>query len=116
MKGRTLWESLAGARKGKPSKYRNVPTEVDGIRFSSRAESRFYIALKAERSAGVVSYFLRQVPIHLPGDVRYVVDFLVFYPDGRARYVDVKGVQTAMFRRNKKQVEALYPIQIEVVK
>lgn len=98
------------------SKYAAQATEVDGIRFDSKAEARFYLQLKAQVEAGVVAYFLRQVPIHLPGRTRYVVDFLVFEASGRVRYIDVKGMETQTFRLKKRQVEDLYPIQIEVVK
>lgn len=98
------------------SKYAAQPTEVDGIRFDSKAEARFYLQLKAQVEAGEVAYFLRQVPIHLPGRTRYVVDFLVFEASGRVRYIDVKGMETQTFRLKKRQVEDLYPIQIEVVK
>jgi hypothetical protein len=44
------------------------------------------------------------------------VDFLVFDADGHVRFVDVKGMETPMFVLKKKQVEALYPFTIEVVK
>ena len=98
------------------SKYAAQPTEVDGIRFDSKAEARFYLQLKAQVEAGTVAYFLRQVAIHLPGRTRYVVDFLVFEASGRVRYIDVKGMETQTFRLKKRQVEDLYPIQIEVVK
>ena len=98
------------------SKYGAQPTVVDGIRFDSKAEARYYQRLQALVASGAVRYFLRQVSIYLPGKTRYVVDFLEFWADGRVRYVDVKGVQTAMFKTKKRQVEALYPIQIEIEK
>ena len=98
------------------SKYAAQPTEVDGIRFDSKAEARYYLQLKARVAAGEIRYFLRQVAIYLPGKTRYVVDFLEFWADGQVRYVDVKGVETQMFRLKKRQVEELYPITIEVEK
>lgn len=100
--------------KAKRNKYAAQPTEVDGIRFDSKAEARYYQQLKALVAAGEVAYFLRQVPLHLPGKTRYVVDFLEVWADGRIRFVDVKGIETAMFRMKKRQVEELYPIQIEI--
>lgn len=106
---------IPGAAKRR-SKYAAQPTEVDGIRFDSKAEARYYLELKARRAAGDVVYFLRQVSIHLPGRTRYVVDFLVFEASGRVRYIDVKGMETQTFRLKKRQVEELYPIEIEVVK
>ena len=102
--------------KAKRNKYGAKATAVDGIRFASKREAAYFTELKMLQGAGEILYFLRQVPIHLPGNVRYVVDFVIFYFDGNVRYVDVKGMETAMFKLKKRQVEALYPIQIEVVK
>lgn len=91
------------------SKYGNVKTERDGYTFDSAAEARYYDVLKAQERAGEVVGFLMQVPFRLPGNVRYVCDFLVFHADGRMSVVDVKGRETESFRAKKRQVEALYP-------
>lgn len=97
-------------------KYKAVATEVDGIRFSSKKEARYYGTLKLRVAAGEVVTFLRQVPFHLPGGVRYVCDFLEFRADGSVHFVDTKGMETAEFKAKKRMVEALYaPICIEVV-
>lgn len=101
--------------KKKPSKYRAIKTEVDGINFDSKKEARYYGELKLRIRAGEVKYFHMQVPIMLPGNVKYRVDFQEFHSDGSIHYVDVKGVETAVFKMKKKQVEALYPITIETV-
>lgn len=105
------------------SKYGAKPTEADGIRFDSKAEARYYLELKGRVEAGGVEFFFRQTPVHLPGNTRYVMDFLEFLPCTcggctcqRHRFVDVKGVETQTFRLKKRQVEDLYPIKIEVVK
>lgn len=105
--------AVRGPRRGK---YNAQPTVVDGIRFDSKAEARYYEQLKLRVAAGEVLYFHRQVRIELPGGVRYVVDFQEFHADGTTHYVDVKGVETPMFKTKKRQVEALYPIQIECVR
>lgn len=96
-------------------KFRAIPTELDGIKFASRAEARYYAQLKLRQAAGEVVFFLRQTPFHLPGGVKYVADFLEFHADGTCHVVDVKGMETAAFRAKRKQVEALYPVRIEVV-
>lgn len=90
------------------------PTEVDGIRFDSKKEARYFQKLRIREAAGEVLFFLRQVPFHLPGGVRYVVDFQEFHADGTVHFVDVKGMETPEFRAKKKQVEALFPITIEI--
>lgn len=84
----------------------------DGILFASRREMHGYEKLKLSVATGSVKYFLRQVPLHLPGNTKYTVDFLVFWADGRIEYQDYKGFRTKEFIRAKKQVEAIYPITI----
>jgi hypothetical protein len=96
-------------------KFHAVPTEADGIKFASKAEARYYQFLKARVAAGEVVFFLRQVPFHLPGGVKYVADFLTFDADGSCHVIDVKGMETAAFKAKRKQVEAMYPVKIEVV-
>lgn len=101
---------------GKPNKYHNNPTTVDGIRFDSKKEARYYEQLLIRVAAGEVSYFLMQVPLRLPGGSKYVVDFLVFFTDGRApEYIDVKGRETQVFRLKKREVEHHYPITVRCV-
>ena len=102
--------------KYKRHKFNAKPTKSDGIRFDSKLEARYYDQLKLRQRAGEVVFFMRQVPFHLPGGVRYVCDFQEFWSDGTVHFVDVKGMETSDFKMKKKQVEALYPIEIEVVK
>ena len=96
-------------------KYCNEPTYSNGTRFASKGEAALFDHLRLLQHAGEVLYFLRQVPIHLPGNVQYRVDFLVFWNDGRVRYLDFKGKLTPMFVLKQKQVQELYPIQIECI-
>jgi hypothetical protein len=96
-------------------KYRAIRTELDGIKFDSKKEGAYYLRLKDRVEAGEVVFFLRQSPIHLPGGVKYVVDFLEFHADGTVHFVDVKGMQTEVFKAKKRMVESLYPIEIEIV-
>lgn len=97
-------------------KYGARPSEVDGIRFASQKEAKYYGELKIRQRIGEVLFFLRQVPFHLPGGVKYVADFMEFLSDGTVKVVDVKGVETEMFKAKKRMVEELYaPVKIEVV-
>jgi hypothetical protein len=56
-----------------------------------------------------------QCPLHLPGGTRYIVDFIVFYPDDTVEFIDVKGYQTKEFKLKKKMVESIYPLEIKLV-
>lgn len=97
-------------------KFNAQPTVMNGRRYASKAEARFAQELEIRKLAGQVVFWLEQVPFHLPGGVKYVVDFAVFEADGTVRFIDVKGVETPMFKVKKKQVESLFPIEIEVVR
>jgi hypothetical protein len=98
------------------TKYNAIPVFIDGIRFPSKLEGRYYQTLKLRLLANDIKYFLTQVPFRLPGGIKYVCDFMIVENDNSIRYVDTKGVETATFKLKKKQVEALYPVKIEIVK
>lgn len=100
------------ANRSKPSKYHNIITECDNIKFQSKKEAAYYRELCCRVHAGEALYFLRQVPFHLKGGVKYVVDFVEFWADGTVHYVDVKGHKTAMYKVKKKLVEASFPVKI----
>lgn len=97
-------------------KFKAKPVKSDGHHFGSTAEYNFGLHLELEKKNGNVVFYLRQVPFHLPGGVKYVVDYMVFNHDGTINFIDVKGVETKEFITKKKIVEALYPIEIKVVK
>lgn len=99
----------------KESKYHAVITEAMGLKFRSKKEARYYLELVCRQKAGEVLYFLTQVPLRLPGNTKYLVDFQEFHADGTVHYVDVKGRRLDAYIKNKKQVEAIYPIKIEEV-
>lgn len=98
------------------SKYSNARTDYNGRTYDSKAEARYAMGLDMRQRAGEVLYWLWQVPFHLPGKTVYRCDFAVFESDGSAHYVDVKGIETQLFKLKKRQVEELYPVTIEVVK
>lgn len=111
---RTAETASGGTRAKRVNKYGNKITTVDGIRFDSKREAQYYRELLLRKAAGEVSYWLRQVPIHLPGGTRYVLDFLVFFVDQAKppEYVDVKGRETATFRLKRREVQHHYPIRV----
>lgn len=95
----------------KPNKFHAVICEADNIKFRSKKERRRYLELKALQAAGEC-WFLRQVPFYLPGNTKYVLDFLIFWKNGTYTFEDTKGKRTPMFIMKKKQVESLYPVKI----
>lgn len=96
-------------------KYNAKKTELDGIKFDSKKEASYYTKLKLLQRAGEVVFFLRQVPFHLPGGVRFVCDFQVFWADGTVTFDDPKGYLTDVYKLKKRQVESSYPVEIREI-
>lgn len=97
-------------------KFKAKACEYNGIKFPSLLERDAYMVIERLKKAGRIVMFLRQVPFHLPGEVTYRVDFQVFWDDGTVSFIDAKGVETKEFILKKKQVEDLYPVEIEIWK
>lgn len=116
------------------SKYRAVPTMVDGIRFASKKEARRYGELKLLERAGEIWDLELQpkFPLHVPSTSGYLrlaalsLNHCGMFNVGEYRgdfkyhdahtepYVveDVKGFKTPLYKWKKKHVEAQYGIQI----
>jgi len=114
----TIAEYKAMQKKESKSKYKNKICRTGDsldMKMDSLGELAYYNFLKTLAKSGDILYFNTQVPIRLPGNTKYVVDFQVFYPDGSVAYFDFKGCVTDMFRLKRRQVEALYPIKIRCI-
>ena len=110
------------------NKYNAKKVEVDGIVFSSKAESFYYKYLLGLLNEGVVESFEMQKPYTLLDKfphpktgktiraIKYVPDFEVIYTDGRVEVVDVKGMQTDVFRMKCKLFMFRYQILLVLVK
>ena len=115
-------EGLGQVQAGKDSlkpkmrhKFNAQPTEVNGRRYDSKKEAKYATELALRQQAGEVLFWLEQVPFHLPGNTKYRVDFMEFHADNTVHFVDVKGMETQVFKLKKRQVEELFPVEIEVV-
>ena len=105
----------------RPSKYRNKPIVVDGIRFASKREAKRWGELKLLEKAKEITELERQTRWALCTEdgVRvghYVADFT--YLQGHDRRVvveDAKGVRTELYKWKKKHFEAQYGIPITEV-
>ena len=96
-------------------KFNAIRTEIDGIKFASKKEAKRFIALQQLQKAGEITFFLRQVPVHIPGGLKYVCDYVVFWADGHVSVEDVKGFKTDTYILKKKLVEHNYPIAIQEI-
>lgn len=103
------------------TKYKAQPVEIDGIRFASKLEGRFYSNLKLLERAGEVVNVELQKPfiITIKGKLvcTYRSDFAFWdMREQRERIVDCKGVDTPVSKLKRKLVEALHGIEIELVR
>ena len=101
------------------SKYRNVRTVVDGIKFASKREAKRYSELRLLEQARKISGLCCQTRYELsvgkyPICV-YVADF-TYIENDRLVVEDVKGVKTAVYRIKKKLMKACYGIEIREIK
>jgi hypothetical protein len=107
------------AKPGRANKYRAVRTEYNGRKWPSKAHAEHAANLDSLVLAGEVAWYLIEVPISLGvPENRYVVDFLV-----GIRYMvntyyihaeEVKGVETAKFRRDKRLWKSYGPFPLKV--
>lgn len=103
------------------SKYKSHKVWVDGISFDSQAEANYYCQLKILLRTGEIHGFCRQARFVVTEGkngnkgTEYVTDFVIFYPNGSYRIVDVKGMKTDVFKLKVKCMREKYPnLKIEL--
>ena len=79
----------------KRSKYRNIKVEIDGFKFDSISEGKYYGKLKLLKASGNIKDFEMQVPFRYKIDSKlmftYKADFVVLNNDLTEDVLDVKG-------------------------
>ena len=115
-------------QKSLTNKYHAQKTEVDGIKFDSKKESKDWKELCMLEAAGGISNLRRQVPFVLQEGytnnqgkkirpIIYLADF-VYEKDGKTYVQDSKGgkaTQTDVFKLKRKLFEYKYPEYIFVI-
>ena len=105
----------------KPTKYGNIPTEVNGILFDSKKEANYYVQMLMLQRCGVVKMIELQPVFELQPtfkkngvtyrSIKYVADFRITYADGHKELVDTKSeaTKTKDFKIKQKLFEYKYP-------
>lgn len=123
--GETLYDPDAGKRVEavpvKPSKYRNVKTEIDGRTFDSKKEANTYLDLREQQRVGQIDELMCQVPIPLMVNGRHIADYIADFAyrdkDRNRVIVDVKSKMTRklpVYRLKRKILEANGIVIVEV--
>lgn len=120
----TRRQQSSNAKPVKQNKYRAKKTWMDGICFDSRKEAAYYEDCKILVRAGELDGFIyhgKMVCVEgTDKDDRaalYEPDFVLFYPEGTYRVVDVKSEATITneFKLKMKALRAKYPrVKIEI--
>jgi hypothetical protein len=101
-----------------PTKYRNQPIVIDGIRFASRREGRRWSELRLLERAGQISDLKRQVtfPLDVNGKpvCRYVAD-ATYRENGALVVEDAKGFRTPEYKIKARLFEAIHGFPIREV-
>lgn len=110
-------------------KYKNKKCELDGFKFDSLKERDYYSILKLLKQRGQIIDFDLQPKFEyiitystsynnniMIQKAKYIADFRVFHNDGTITVEDVKGFETAIFKRKKKIIKKLYGIDIKIIK
>lgn len=98
---------------GRRNKYGAQPTQIDGIKFASKAEARRFMQLAQLEAAGQITDLELQpaFPLVVLGQkvCTYKADFKYKEKDGKTVVEDVKGMETPVFRLKWKLTQILYP-------
>ena len=116
-----LYNQSKGVKKAKPKrhKYGAKKTVVDGIKFDSQLEAKYYYHLMTLKQLGQVKEielqpeFLIQEKKKYKGEtirkIVYKLDFKVVYNNGYTEYIDVKGMTTPVSQLKLKLIKGMYP-------
>lgn len=94
------------------SKYRAVRTNG----YASKLEAAYAAELHLLAEAGAVTNLAEQVRVPLVAGITYIPDFAYTQPDGVRVWVDVKGVETGVFRLKARLWKAYGPGPLQIVK
>jgi predicted nuclease of restriction endonuclease-like RecB superfamily len=95
------------------SKYNNIKTTINGIRFDSKAEGEYYLRLLTRYQPNEIK--LQPKLYFTDAKILYKPDFLII-EDGRQVYIDVKGVETAVFKIKMRLFKCYSNAMLRIVK
>ncbi len=94
------------------NKYRVAPKEertVGLLTFASKTEAQAYQVLLILHEAGKITKLELQPAFKFPMGFEYRADFRATYDDGSVEVIDVKGMETPVFKLKAKCMAYFYP-------
>jgi hypothetical protein len=87
--------------------------------YASKLEAAYAGDLAVRKQHGEIVDWLEQVPVKLPGGIKYVCDFMLIMADGSVKFVETKGLATPTWKLKLRLLEECRPevfARLEVVK
>lgn len=106
-------EMMQGGKKR--NKYNAQKTEFNGRTYDSKHEANRAAELELLKKAHEVVKVFYQVPFELPGEIKYIADFVIIWTDGHWTVEDAKGVLTDVYKLKKKLMRERYKVEIQEV-
>lgn len=113
--------SITEEKQYNSGRYKSKECYVNGIKFDSLMEAKYYVYLLDQKNSGLIKDFSMQVKFPLMDKYKnkftgktirgidYYADFVVTKPDDSIEAVDVKGVETDVFKIKQKLFGSIYP-------
>lgn len=96
----------------KYNKYGNKRVTWNGRKFDSKAECNWAKKFEAMKKTGhikEIEYQPRFELIPKPNKITYVADFRIIWANGEEEIIDIKGMETQVFKLKKKMFKHRYP-------
>ena len=97
------------------SKYKNIVTTIDNIRFHSKKEANRYRELCLLNKSKIISDLELQPNFKITINNKFICNYkadFAYKQDGEIVYEDVKGFRTQVYKLKKKLTEALHNVTI----
>jgi hypothetical protein len=96
----------------RPNKYGNIHQTYNGYTYASKFEAEYAAELDLRVKGKDIEGWERQVKIPIEINnyhiCNYYVDFLIYHNDGSKELVEIKGMETDLWRIKRKLLEAIY--------
>ena len=99
------------------TKYGNIARIYNGVEYHSQKEAGYAmeldLRLRSARAVDGIKSWRRQVPVKLEVGGKlictYICDFEITHLDGRTELVEIKGLETPVWRIKEKLFRAIFP-------
>lgn len=98
------------------SKFRNIRTEANGIKFPSKLQAKHYGEFQQQLAAGLIRGYAHEVSIPIGNSKRRMrIDHMIVMHDGTVCWYDSKGLPTEAWKLKCDLLQSQLGIRIECI-